>query len=91
MGFSTIDQRFTSGQVTKIRKLAGKCIEISDITASADAQSTVTLTDGVKTRVLDVAPGTNHRCPGMIFSGEADITITCAGGNVSFYAHVWKK
>lgn len=89
--FNTIDRRFTDTQVHTIRKQAGKNIEISDIVATADAQGTLTFTDGVKAHVLDVAPGETSRCPGYIWDGAADVTITCGGANINLYAHVWKK
>lgn len=91
MPFDTIDTRIAAAGVVTIRKLAGKNIEISDITVSADAQSTLTITDSVKSYVLDVKAGDGHRCPGYIFNGENNVTITGAGGNVSLYCHVWKK
>lgn len=91
MAFDTIDRRLADTGTIKIWKQAGKNIEISDLTLSSDAQATLNLSDGVKSFTIDIAPGTNHRCPGYIFDGLNDVTLTAGGGNVSIYAHVWKK
>lgn len=91
MPFDTIDTGLASGDVITIKKQAGKNIELSDMVLSADALGSLTFTDTVKTFVLDVDPGTNRRCPGYIFDGANDVTITGTDANISLYCHVWKK
>ena len=80
--------RFATAGTDTIKKgPAGTHTSLTRIYITADAQSTVTFTDTVKTYVIDAMPGVNNPFDYELpFTENQDITITVSGGNVSVFA-----
>ncbi len=85
---SSYYHRFAAAGADKVKKVANKQIQINCRFVSADAQSTLTFSDTKQSIVVDVAPGVYEFDQDLIFDGENDVTITCAGGNASLWADV---
>ena len=68
-------------------------IHINKIFLTADATGTVAFSDGTDTFTFDVGAGQPlDFCWGLVFKGEADITVTCTGPNASvFVEYTYKK
>ena len=67
-------------------------ILITKLRFSANGTGTVTISDGTKSFVFDVAAGmSDDFCWGLVFAGTADVTFTVATATVSiFWEHTYK-
>lgn len=86
----TINQRLATGASITI-PTDGRNIHIENIFYSADATGKLTFSDGLKTYVIDAAVGFNIKHKGMVFDGSGNVTITCAGANITLAAEVYLR
>jgi hypothetical protein len=85
--------RLLTTESTKIGKGgSNKQTQIHDLVLTATAAGTLTLTDGVKTYVLDVVAGINTEfCHDLVFEPGADVTFTAASATISIFANYTYK
>lgn len=71
---------------------ANKQTLIEHIQLSADDVGTLTITDGIKSYVIDVIAGTNNPfCYDLVFEPGTDVTFTAGGANISVFVNYTNK
>lgn len=80
--------RFAPTGTDKIQKRPGKVIKLKEFIFTGDATGTITITDGTLSYVIDVTVGIYPLCKELVFQQGEDVTLTCAGSNISVFCEV---
>lgn len=81
--------RFAAAGTDVIQKQPGNSVKLKNLVFTADATGKITFTDGTLTYVVDVAVGIRRFKHELAFTPESDVTLTCAGANISVFADVY--